>query len=254
MLCVSNHFFFDGIDSRRYKVGLFREDWKISSSIGLTQSMEYEDSGNGSAPYFKNLTRSSTPLEFLVAKYDSLTETILPLDTRSRIEILGWLIQDSPKEFIDMQDEDIRLFVTFKDSTFESNRYLKGYIKITMEVYSSYAYLPANYNVNLTRGETKTIEIWNKSNCENYICPIIYINFTDESRLECFKIENLNTHESLKVYGKPGKYTIYNQNCFINGDYDNYEGEYIKLKKGVNNIRINGEGSYVFSVNNPITY
>ena len=255
MIAISTHFFYDGVDSRFLNIGLFREDKKISGDIAFSQSIEYEDAGNGGTPFFKNLSRSASSFEFLVAKFNNLTQEILPLTVKDRIDIMDFLIKDSPREFIDLDaGSDIKTYCTFKNASMETSPTLRGFLRVTMELYGYGSYLNAVYSKNLVRENTKTIEVWNKSNCESHINPIIEVDFTDTSGLGYFQIENLNTHESIKVYGKPGKYIVYNQNCFISGEYDDYTGEFISLKKGVNNIRLSGNAYFVIKVASPIAY
>lgn len=252
MICLSTHFFYDGIDSKRFNVGLFREDSNISNSIGLNQTINDEKVTSGNMRYFRNVDRSPSSMEFLIAKYDSVENKILPLTTPERIKIMGWLIKDHPCEFIDMNDQDLKVYCTFKSADIETNKYLEGYLKVTMEIFTPYQYLNGIYYLTVKDEDNKEIEIYNKSNVENYVYPIIEVNSTSD--LGYFEIENLNTHEKLKVIGGQGKYKIYNFNGFIDGDYTTYEGDYISLKKGLNTLKFTGLGSYVIKVANPMSY
>ena len=254
MIAISTHFFYDGIDSRFLNIGLFREDKKISGDIAFSQSIEYEDAGNGGTPFFKNLSRSASSFEFLVAKFNNLTQEILPLTVKDRIDIMDFLIKDSPKEFIDLDSEDIKCYCTFKNASMETSPTLRGFLRVTMELYGYGSYLNAVYSANLTGATTKTIEVWNKSNCVNKIAPIIEVDFIDSGKWGYFTIENLNTHQEITVYGEPGKYILYCENCFVDGNYSEIDGEFISLKKGVNNLRLSGEANFVIKVASPIAY
>ena len=254
MICISDHFFYDGIDCRFLQIGLFREDKKFSGDIAFSQTVNYEDASGGT-PYFKDVSRSASSFEFLVAKYDRVNMQIKPLTVKDRIDIMDYLIKDSPREFIDLgAGEDLKFYATFKDASIELSPTQKGFIKVSMELYSPYSYLNAVYSANLTSASTKTIEVWNKSNCVNKIAPIIEVDFIDSGEWGCFKIENLNTHQEITVYGEPGKYILYCENCFVDGEYSEINGEFISLKKGVNNLRLSGEANFVIKVCSPMAY
>lgn len=256
MIAVSTHFFYDGIDSRQLGIGLFRSEKKFTGDIAFSQTIEYEDAGNGSMPFFKNVSRSASSFEFLIAKYNNLTEEILPLTTRDRKNIMEYLIKDHPCEFLDMNDEDIKLYCTFKSASLETNEYLRGYMKVTMELFSPYSYLNAVYTKVLSDNISKTIEIANKSNVSPYTINPIIEYIPQNNSLEYFEVECLNTHTKLKVTGdmNSGKYILYCSNCFIDGSYDDFEGDFISLKKGINNLKLTGNGRFNIKVANPITY
>lgn len=257
MLVLSHRFFYDGVDSARYKLLLGREKQGFEGEISFSQSMNTEDVGSHSdVSYFKGVTRSSRSFEFLLCRWDNSTGQILPMSVRNRMDILDFLIKDHPCEFCSLDNEDIKTYCMFQECDISMNLAQRGYMKVKMIPFSPYSYLNAVYNTVLTNNENKTIEIYNKSNVSPYeVYPIIeYI--PKDNTLEYFKIENLNTHQILNVKlltNPSSKYIIYNYNSFIDGEYDEISGDFIRLKRGVNNLKFTGNGQFVIKVANPVT-
>ena len=136
LICISDHFFYDGIDCRFLQIGLFREDKKFSGSIAFSQTINYEDTSGG-IPYFKDVSRSASSFEFLVAKYDRVNMQIKPLTVKDRIDIMDYLIKDSPREFIDLgAGEDLKFYATFKDASIELSPTQKGFKRCGMGSHS----------------------------------------------------------------------------------------------------------------------
>ena len=255
MIVLSHRFFYDGVDSARYKLLLGREKQGFEGEISFSQSMNTEDVGlHSDVSYFKGVTRSSRSFEFLLCRWDNNTGQILPMSVRNRMDILDFLIKDHPCEFLSLDNEDIKTYCMFQECDISMNLAQRGYMKVKMIPFSPYSYLNAVYSANLTSASTKTIEVWNKSNCVNKIAPIIEVDFIDSGKWGYFTIENLNTHQEITVYGEPGKYILYCENCFVDGEYSEINGEFISLKKGVNNLRLSGEANFVIKVASPIAY
>lgn len=209
------------------------------------QSVDEESIRDRVAPYSFGTTRE--PIEFTIE--------ISPVDKewtpQRKSEIGRWLIHDEYKEFqtaSDMGKIYYAIVTEASEFTLHSNNI--GYIPITFRTNSPYAWSPIYIDrFDLSENDGKQIiEIDNLSNINKNYKPKIEIELADyetdvtlrnlSNKGEVFKFEGLFDNEIVSV---DNENEIMVSNRALSNPFSKFNGNFLELVYGVNQIEVTGK-------------
>lgn len=201
-------FTFDGINAEELGYYIVSLDDKDTSVLGTNRTVREEDSNNF-AKSFQGVKYNELTFEINIVKVAN--QKMLPITEEDIFFLNKWLM--SPEEykiFISHQNRDILYYVLFTEMS--DVRYAKrtGYITLKMRLSSGCSYSTIAHHRGVI-ADTKTFEIYNKSNVEEYAYPDVW--FYKEGTGDIV-ITNETLGEEMKFIGVPSGTTV---SCYNEG-------------------------------------
>lgn len=230
-----------GVTNCKTDSGLFEESFLPSREI------REEEIRGRDVPYF--LGYKLSPFEF------PLTLLFDELESEQRREIARWLLQPSYKALI-FQNQPERIFYCMYtgDVTEFHNGLKQGYVKLSMRCNSPFSYSHVyetpfyDFSVNTVNGQE--IEVYNYG--DDLCKPLLYlrkvgvgdvsiVNLADD--LSTFKMTNVLDGDMLEIDNEYKKIKT-----TVSGEYryDNHNGTYIRLIRGLNKLKVYGNCNLQF--------
>lgn len=253
----SDKFTFNGIHCDEKYVSLITMESDIINKFGLDFQENLEVSkGKRSNSMFSKGENEPQEVVLQIALHD---EKYIPLawEDDVLIDIMDWIVQDNFCPFVSEDNEDLTYYFKATNITKHFTYDKLGYLEVTFQSFSDYAYKQLSRKINVN-GET-SITIVNETNVENFIFPIVEVsNLGDELNIiaidnisvdkEEFIMYNLEEDEKVVVDNLMGTITNqYNENCIMKCNR-----KWLQLKKGKNILNISGKANIIIKCQIPI--
>lgn len=214
---ISDKFIFNGVHSDDMGVALISFESNILNRYGLNFNRGISlDNGGRDMSHFVQDSDNIEEIELNIALIDS---EFMPIawDDETIMHITSWLITDSFVEFISEDNIDLTYYLKTTKIVKHFNHKKEGYLQVTLQPFSNYAYI--KYSENYTFNNPDSFTIKNLSNLNEMYKPILQIkNLGDTSNVivientslgsEPFIIEGLSHNEVVRVDSLLG--TVYN--------------------------------------------
>lgn len=235
MIFYSDKFYFDDVYSLDFNIYLVYESKNLLNEYGISYNKEDENEITLSFCY---ATEDGSPLEW---------------DEETLEDVLGWLITDNYKEFVSEDDENIVFFLKGESYVKRFTYEKKGLIDVTFKVLS-----PCGYRKQIVeiKSNGEHVSIYNPSNIRENYKPVIELK-----NISCSTVVISNTSidkEPFVISNLSGK-DIFIDNMIgtiVDLDGNNLimdsNRKWVELKKGDNNIAIEGDCNVTFKSYYPI--
>ena len=237
-------FTFDGINAEDLGYYIVSLDSKDSSILGTNRSIQEEDN-NKFAKSFQGVKYNELTFEINIIKAQN--QKAVPITEEDIFFLNNWLMKpEEYKIFISHQNRDILYYVLFTEMSDVRLAQRKGYITLKMRLSSGCSYSNVMHH-QYTVSTSKTIEIYNKSNIQNYAYPDV--RFTTKAKGD-ISITNTTLGEEMKFTGLSKGITV---SCHNEGlkqvvcDSDptvnlrsNFNKNWLRLAYGRNVITVTG--------------
>ena len=242
---ISDKFIFNGIHSDEMGVALISFNTNILNEHGLKFNRGVSLSKNNiDMSHFISKEDTIEEIELDIALIDNLY-TPISWEDETLIHVIDWLTTDSFVEFISEDNVELTYFFKTTKITKYFNHKKQGYLKVTLQPFSNYAY--KKFSKKYTFDSPSSFTIFNPSNLKNMYKPIIEIkNLGDSSNVitienesidkEPFIVQGIKENEVVTIDNLLG--TVYNEdkeNLLVNCNR-----KWINLKNGKNTINVSG--------------
>jgi len=255
---LQQFFEFNGIRSSEFGLQIVRLDSGMFGVPMVSSKGIVED----------EVTRSLSPY-FYRAKYQPLTFKLTfttldgVMDTDTLYKICGWLFTSTYKPFISSEKPSVMLYcMGINQSDFITNGLNSGYFEIEFRARDPYYLtLPSVQTFDLSDNETETmIQIINYSNIgQDYYYPEVEFELLDNST----GIQIYNINDGNRLFGFSGlnlleKIYVDNHKKIIISESNSYRFDkltgrrWLRLTRGVNNLRVVGKCNLQFRCQFPI--
>ncbi|WP_164509086.1 phage tail domain-containing protein [Clostridium rectalis] len=191
---------------------------------------------------------NTDPLKFKIT-LAKITDDDLLWDYKTRKDVVKWLFQDDYKPFISLDNPEVIYYCKLiGDARRFDTGAMQGYITLTMECNSPYAYSPTYiYTWDFSISNSNILEIENLSNVKKYYYPEIEIEMVGDTSIEIenlsnageiFKIDNLIKNEIIYVDNNMQRIKSNLPNTYR---LDNFNKNWIRLVRGYNLLEIRGD-------------
>ena len=242
---ISDKFIFNGIHSDDMGVALVTFDSNVFNEYGLNFNSEVSlNRGGRDMSHFVLGDENIEEVKINIALIDK-DDNPIPWDNETIMHITNWLITDSFVEFVSEDNVELSYFFKTVKIVKNFNYNKEGYLEITFQPFSNYAYM--KYNKKITVYNSNSFRINNPSASNEVYKPIIKIKTFEDTPdtiiienetngCEPFIIQNLNPNEVITVDSLLG--TVYNdknENLLMNCNR-----KWLNLNRGENKINILG--------------
>lgn len=240
-------FTFDGVNAEDLGYYIISLDSKDSSMLGTSRTIKEEDTNNF-AKSFQGVKYNELTFEINITKVKN--QKAQPITEEDVFFLNNWLMKpEEYKIFISHQNRDILYYALFTEMSDVRFAKQKGYITLKMRLSSGCSYSTVAHH-QYTVTSSKTIEIYNKSNVEQYIYPDVNFVTKHTSGEASVKIENQTLGETMQFNSLPAGIEVmcYNEGlkqvvCLSNKSINlqpNFNKQWIRLGYGRNTIKITG--------------
>lgn len=168
-------FTFDGINAEDLGYYIVSTDSELSAIIGTNRTIQEEESNNF-APSYQGVKYNVMTFDITIAKVRD--GNLVPITEDDIYYLNNWLLKpEEYKIFISHQNRDILYYVMFTEASNYMNSARQGYINLTMRFASGCSYSTIAHHQYVVSG-TKTFEVFNKSNVEQYVHPDVFFKTT----------------------------------------------------------------------------
>ena len=241
---ISTEFTYDGIKGSDRGLYLVKTNsGMIESSFGYKKENKIEQINDNIFSYGFD----TEPLRFEIT-LAKIKEDDLLWDYKTRRDVVEWLFQDDYKPFVSLDNPEVIYYCKLiGDAKRFDNGLMQGYITLTMECNSPYAYSPSYiYTWDYSNCKSNIIEIENLSNVKKYYYPEIEIEMVDDTNVEIknlsnagevFKIGILKQGEVIYIDNNMQRIESNLPNTYRLG---NFNKNWLRLVKGYNLLKITG--------------
>ena len=241
-------FTFDGINGEDLGYYIVSTSNKGSAYMGVTKKIQEENSFNF-APSFQGVKYDTITFEITIAKINKRGNCV-PVSEEDIFFLNNWLLKpDDYKIFISHQNRDILYYAMFTQANNTLNGTREGYINLTMRLASGCSYSTGAHH-KYTMEHYKTIEIYNKSNVEQYIYPDVNFITRHTDGKAKVTIENQTLGEIMEFKSLPAGVEVmcYNEGlkqvvCVSDETINlrpNFNKQWLRLAYGRNVIKVTG--------------
>lgn len=239
-------FTFDGVNGEDLGYYIVSTSSGGENYMGVTKKIQEEESSNF-APSFQGVKYEVITFDITIAKIGKYGDCI-PLSEDDIFFLNQWLLQpEDYRIFTSHQNRDILYYVMFTQATNFLNGAREGYINLTMRLSSGCSYSTIAHHQAMI-AETKTFEIYNKSNVEQYIYPDVWfykdttgdISIINDTLGEEMKFTNIPSGTTVSCYNEGVKQVVCDNDPSLNLR-PNFNKKWLRLGYGRNTVRVVGE-------------
>lgn len=241
---LSQSFMYNGINSELMGVAIARtENGMIEMPFGHRREIVEEKLDKKETPYFYGFSNECLMLSITLCKLDGSSWTY-----EDRRKIVEWFYQEEYKPFISLDNPEVIYYCTaVGEPKRYDNGFEEGYVTLNLKCNSPYAYSPMYINTyDYKISKTNILEIDNTTNVKKYYYPEIEIEMVNGTEISIINLTNK---------GEEFKFTNLKKGeiIYINNDMQeiesslkdtwrlsNFNKNWLKLVKGVNRLKING--------------
>lgn len=243
---------YNGINSERFDLYLCEMNNGKTRSVGYQQSVETEDTGRD-VPIFKKLKRTTPSFEVQLVKL-SKNNIPLKITEEDMFHINRWLFSVNTNKTLMVDCSNVVYYGVFTKADIWQNEGEQGYLTLTFQMASPYAYSTINNSEFYVRG-SKTLTLSSKHNASQF--NEVDIEFVLDEGETSLTIENQTTGQTMQffdlnetcrhvyVYNEGMKHVISRTNGSINM-LNKFNKVFIHLDYGNNIIKITGSGKVRF--------
>ena len=239
-------FTFDGVNAEDLGYYIVSLDSTNSSVLGTSRSI-IEEETNNFAKSFQGVKYNEFSFEITITKSNG--SKFLPFTEEDIFFLNNWLMKpEDYRIFISHQNRDILYYVLFTDMSDVRFEDETGYITLKMRLSSGCSYSTVAHHAHKVAAN-HTIEIYNKSNVEDYVYPDVNFITRFESN-NGIRIVNQTLGETMEFWNLPPnhEFMCYNEGlkqvvCVTNGELNIqplFNKKWLRLAYGRNVIRIEG--------------
>lgn len=239
-------FTFDGINAEDLGYYIVSLDSKNSSVLGTNRTIKEEDTNNF-AKSFQGVKYNDFTFEITITKANK--NKALPITEEDIFFLNNWLMKpEDYRIFISHQNRDILYYALFTEMSDVRFAQRTGYITLKMRLSSGCSYSTVAHHAHKV-APNHTIEIYNKSNVEDYVYPDVNFITRFESN-NGIRIINQTLGETMEFWNLPPnhEFMCYNEGlkqvvCVTNGELNLqplFNKKWLRLAYGRNVIRIEG--------------
>lgn len=239
-------FTFDGISGEDLGYYIVSTSKNGEAYMGVTKKIKEEESSNF-APSFQGVTYDVITFDLTIAKVNKYGDSV-PLSEEDIFFLNNWLLKpEDYRIFISHQNRDILYYAMFTQASNFLNGAREGYINLTMRLASGCSYSTVAHHRAMVK-DGYIIEIYNKSNVEQYVYPDVWFYKDTKGNLS---ITNTTIGEEMKFTDIPQGTTVscYNEGlkqivCDNNPEFNlrpHFNKQWLRLAYGRNVIKIDGE-------------
>lgn len=254
---LSENFLWNNIDNSELGLIICTMESDILNTYGLayTDELEWEETFNN-YPYYKKSTNQPETINLKFFLVDANSQPLVWNDFKLQ-EICSLFITDEFKPFVsyDNLDNVYYLKATRIEKVFNSAR--QGYLDITFQPYNKYCY-KKQVNKVIVNGE-KEFTIVNYSNLDELYAPIITIKNLGTLDTVNSVLNTSLSDESLEIKGLETNETITIDNLMLsvvdelgNNKFMHQNRKWVKLRQGLNKIKIVGNCEVEFKMEFPL--
>lgn len=240
-------FTFDGINGEDLGYYIVSTSNKGSAYMGVTKKIQEEKTSNF-APSFQGIEYDAITFEITIAKINKHGNCV-PISEEDVFFLNNWLLKPNDyKIFISHQNRDILYYAMFTQANSTLNGTREGFVNLTMRLSSGCSYSTVAHHAHKV-APNHTIEIYNKSNVEDYVYPDVNFITRFESN-NGIRIINQTLGETMEFWNLPPnhEFMCYNEGlkqvvCVTNGELNLqplFNKKWLRLAYGRNVIRIEG--------------
>lgn len=237
-------FTFDGINAEDLGYCIVSLDEKDSSILGTNRSIQEEDT-NKFAKSFQGVKYNELTFEINITKVQN--QKAVPITEEDVFFLNNWLMKpEEYKIFISHQNRDILYYALFTEMSDVRLAQRKGYITLKMRLSSGCSYSNVMHH-QYTITTSKTINIYNKSNIEDYAYPDITfttkaqgnITITNKTLGETMQFTNLPQNVTVSCHNEGMKQVVCDSDPTLNFR-SNFNKQWLRLAYGRNVITVTG--------------
>lgn len=239
-------FTFDGINAEDLGYYIVSLDSKNSSVLGTNRTIKEEDTNNF-AKSFQGVKYNDFTFEITITKANK--NKALPITEEDIFFLNNWLMKpEDYRIFISHQNRDILYYALFTEMSDVRFAQRTGYVTLKMRLSSGCSYSTVAHHAHRV-APNHTIEIYNKSNVEDYVYPDVNFITRFESN-NGIRIINQTLGETMEFWNLPPnhEFMCYNEGlkqvvCVTNGELNMqplFNKKWLRLAYGRNVIRIEG--------------
>lgn len=240
-------FTFDGVNAEDLGYYIVSLDSTNSSVLGTSRAI-IEEETNNFAKSFQGVKYNEFSFETTITKSNG--SKFLPFTEEDIFFLNNWLMKpEDYRIFISHQNRDILYYVLFTDMSDVRFEDETGYITLKMRLSSGCSYSTVAHH-KYTMEHYKTIEIYNKSNVEQYIYPDVNFITNHTSGTAKVTIENQTLGETMEFKSLPSAIEVmcYNEGlkqvvCLSDKTINlrpNFNKKWLRLAYGRNVIKVTG--------------
>lgn len=242
-------FTFDNINGEDLGYYVVSTSSNGESYMGVSKKIVEEDTSNF-APSFQGVTYDTVEFNLTIAKINKIGNAV-PISEEDIFFLNNWLLKPQDyRIFISHQNRDVLYYAIFTKASNFLNGAREGYINLTMRLSSGCSYSTvAHHNMQVV--DSYTIDIYNKSNVEQYVHPDVNFITKFYSKTGNIKIVNETLGETMQFTDLPteGEFMCYNEGlkqvvCVTNKDFNvqpHFNKQWLRLAYGRNRITVYGQ-------------
>lgn len=239
-------FTFDGINGEDLGYYIVSLDSKNSSVLGTNRTIKEEETNNF-AKSFQGVKYNEFTFEITIVKANK--NKALPITEEDIFFLNNWLMKPQDyRIFISHQNRDILYYALFTEMSDVRFAQRTGYITLKMRLSSGCSYSTVAHHTHRVTHDY-TMEIYNKSNVEDYVYPDVNfitrfdgnngIRVINETLGETMEFWNLPPNHEFMCYNEGLRQVV----CVTNGELNLqplFNKKWLRLAYGRNVIRIEG--------------
>lgn len=240
-------FTFDGVSGEDLGYFIVNTGSDSGAVMGTSRTIQEEETNNF-AKSFQGVKYNAHTFEITIAKVKKNGDAS-PITEEDVFFLNNWLLKPNDyRIFISHQNRDVLYYVIFTEATDYLNGRRQGYIKLKMRLSSGCSYSTVAHHAHKV-APNHTIEIYNKSNVEDYVYPDVNFITRFESN-NGIRIINQTLGETMEFWNLPPnhEFMCYNEGlkqvvCVTNGGLNLqplFNKKWLRLAYGRNVIRIEG--------------
>lgn len=240
-------FTFDGVSGEDLGYFIVNTGSDNGAVMGTSRTIQEEETNNF-AKSFQGVKYNAHTFEITIAKVKKNGDAS-PITEEDIFFLNNWLLKPNDyRIFISHQNRDILYYAIFTEATDYLNGRRQGYIKLKMRLSSGCSYSTVAHHAHKV-APNHTIEIYNKSNVEDYAYPDVNFITRFESN-NGIRIINQTLGETMEFWNLPPnhEFMCYNEGlkqvvCVTNGELNLqplFNKKWLRLAYGRNVIRIEG--------------
>ena len=241
-------FTFDGVSGEDLGYFIVNTGSDNGAVMGTSRTIQEEETNNF-AKSFQGVKYNAHTFEITIAKVKKNGDAS-PITEEDIFFLNNWLLKPNDyRIFISHQNRDILYYAIFTEATDYLNGRRQGYIKLKMRLSSGCSYSTVAHH-KYTMEHYKTIEIYNKSNVEEYIYPDVNFITRHASGTAKVTIENQTLGEVMEFKSLPSGIEVmcYNEGlkqvvCLSDKTINlrpNFNKQWLRLAYGCNVIKVTG--------------
>lgn len=240
-------FTFDNINGEDLGYYVVSTSSNGESYMGVSKKIVEEDTSNF-APSFQGVTYDTVEFTLTIAKINKIGNAV-PISEEDIFFLNNWLLKPQDyRIFISHQNRDVLYYAIFTKASNFLNGAREGYINLTMRLSSGCSYSNVAHHIHRVT-HSYTMEIYNKSNVEDYVYPDVNfitlfesndgVRIINETLGETMEFWNLPPNHEFMCYNEGLKQVVCTTNKTLNTQ-PLFNKKWLRLAYGRNVIRIEG--------------